>query len=355
MTRGTTTRSGRPALRAALAATALAVALGTVTATAASAVIPGTTPAGPTPRVEPNAREFALTALSLLPESVVYDEKTRSVYASSQNGGAITKLTYPQGQASVFLPPGVDAAGTPDMRTEAVGMALDTKRRLYVAGGKGGRLHVYDLDTRRSVAQFDTGLTGFLNDVTVNPANGDVYVTDSFQPTIYRFTAAQVAAGKGTPEKITISPEVTSLPVGSNPPKPFNANGLRFTPDNKYLLFDDLNDSALYRMTVPPAGRPAQRQITKVAVSGGSLGDADGLEFNGSTLYVADNGGERILNLALSADYTKATITKATTTPTFRTPTGMALVPNGQLIVANSRLFDPVAPPPFTVVGIPRP
>lgn len=228
-------------------------------------------------------------------------------------------------------------------------------------GGRRGRRrrsacrHVYSLDTRTSVADFDTGLTGFLNDVTVNPQNGDVYVTDSFQPTIYRFTAAQVAAGKGTPEKITISPEVAVSPVGSNPPKPFNANGIRFTPDNKYILFDDLNDAALYRMTVPPAGKPDQRQITKVAVTGGSLGDADSLEWGGKTLYVADNGGERILNLTLSQDYTTASIVKATTTPTFHTPTGMALAPGNQLLVANSRLFDPVAAPPSTVVGITRP
>jgi superoxide dismutase, Cu-Zn family len=256
-------------------------------------------------------------------------------------------VTYPQGQATVFTPPAVEG-------TEANGLALDNRNRIYVARGTNSRVDVYDLTTRQRVGRFTTPPGSFVNDLTVDRRTGDVYATDSFLPAIYRISGAQVAAGTGTPQTIPTAPEVTTAPVGTNPPKPFNANGIRFTPDGRYLLFDDLNDAALYRMTVPPANAPAQRQITRVAVTGGSLGDADGLEFDGRTLYVVDNGGERILNLSLSNDWTRATITKATTSPLYRTPTSAALTPDGRLLVSQAELFDTNGPP-YAVTSQPRP
>lgn len=332
--------------RALVAAAAAVLALGVGAGTAA-AVIPGTQPPGPTPQQARDVQEIPLTATSLLPESVAYDAKAQAFYASSENGGQITKGYLDGRAAEVFLPI------TPT-RNEAVGITLDRQRRLYVAGGKSGKLHVYDVDTKAEKATFDLGLlgAGYLNDVTVDE-QGCVYVTDSFLPRIYRWTPQQIAAGRGAPDVITTNPEVTTSPLGSNPPKPFNANGIRPTPDGKYLLFDDLNDAALYRMTIPPVGRPAERTITRVDVQGGSLGDADGLEFVGKQLYLADNGGERILKLATSKDYTTATIESATTSPAFHTPSGIAAIPGDRLLIANSRLFDPGLP--FTAVGIARP
>lgn len=185
--------------------------------------------------------------------------------------------------------------------------------------------------------------------------NGDLYATDSFRPAIYRLTKKQVEAGTGTPETIVVSPEVNGVGVNpQNPPKNFNVNGIRFTPDGKFIIFDDLNDSALFRMTVPPAGQPAKRQITKLVIEGGSLGDPDGLEFDGKDLLVVDNGGERLLEVELSRDYLRATIVSATTSPLFRTPSAASLTPDGRVLLSQFELFDPNGPPYF-VTSIPRP
>lgn len=331
---------------AAVVASGLALLLGT---TPAAGVIPGQQPPGPTPKVEQDVKEFVLPLTGVQPESVVYDEGTQSFYASSFLGGSITKVTYPEGRTSVFTPPGQGG------QIESDGLAVDGKGRLYVAGGVTGTINVYDLGTAERVASFSTPLgLRFTNDVVVAP-NGDVYATDSFRPAIFRVTAAQVDAGQGTPEQIDLSPEVNGTGINlANPPKPFNANGIRFTPDGKFILFDDLNDSALFRMTVPPVGQPAKREIRKLAIEGGSLGDPDGLEFDGKDLLVVDNGGERLLKVELSKDYLKAKIVSATTSPLFRTPTAAALTPDGRVLVSQAELFDTDGPP-YAVTSIPRP
>ncbi len=85
----------------------------------------------------------------------------------------------------------------------AVGLKI-RKGKLYVAGGATGLIKVYDLTTKALVASFDTGAGGFLNDLVVT-GNGDVFVTDSFRPTLWHVTAAQVAAGTGTPQALDVS------------------------------------------------------------------------------------------------------------------------------------------------------
>ena len=60
---------------------------------------------------------------------------------------------------------------------------------------------MYDLATKQAVATFDTGDGGFLNDLVVT-RRGDVFVTDSFRPTLWHVTAEQVAAGSGTPQDL---------------------------------------------------------------------------------------------------------------------------------------------------------
>jgi Cu-Zn family superoxide dismutase len=64
----------------------------------------------------------------------------------------------------------------------AIGLKV-ARGRLYVAGGATGNITVYDLASRRQVALFSTGAGGFLNDLAVT-ASGDVFVTDSFRPTL---------------------------------------------------------------------------------------------------------------------------------------------------------------------------
>jgi Cu-Zn family superoxide dismutase len=294
-------------------------------------------------RVEDDTREYIVGPPSNFPEGVVYDQKTKAFYGGSASDGTLYKQTLdapPDQPAETFLP-----AGVPDGRTEADGVNVDKEGRLYVAGGTTGTLFVYGIETRAPVARFDTGQGGFINDIAITKT-GDVYFTDSFRPCVWRVRAEDVDRGTGVPECFELAPEVTYQPG-------FNANGIRSTPDGKYLIFDDTNDGKLYRLT--PTDNPADREIREIRVSGGRTDNPDGLELQGHTLYVVDNQNELIVEVLLSGDYLEGKVRSNTTSPRFHTPTTISLV-GGRLLVSNAEFFDQSeAGPPYFVVSIPRP
>lgn len=274
------------------------------------------------------------------------------------------------GDAQVFMAPGFDGAGHPDpTRRQTHGFNVDQHDRLYIAGVTTGLLHVYQLPAGNKIAEFNTGPGGYINDVAISPSTGDVYFTDSMRPVIWRVTEQQVESGSGTPQAIPVAPEVDYGPSTRTNNK-LEVNGIRFTPGGKYVIFDDTNNGQLYRMTPPPAGQPAARQIVPITgVTPAQVGNADGLEFlNANTLYEVDNSStpdmtptsfdestERIVKLRLSDDYRTATVASVTTNPRFFTPTAAALAPGNRLLVNVAKFFRGPPGPPYYVLSIPRP
>jgi sugar lactone lactonase YvrE len=284
-----------------------------------------------------DVREYEVPASP--PEGVVYDQKTQAFYGGSVSDGLIYKGTLDDPTAEVFLPAGSDG------RNEAIGVNVDNEGRLYIAGGSSGTLYVYDIETKELIARFETGEGGFINDVAISKY-GDVYFTDSIRPFIYRVSEDQVEDGGGTPEAIPLTPEVDyeGFP---------NANGIRITPNGKYIIFADSNDGKLYRMV--PAEDPTDREISEIGGVRGQTDNPDGLELRGHTLYVVNNQDELIVEVRLSGDYLGGRVVGNTTTPEFHTPTTASLA-RGRLLVANAEFFDQSEPgPPFYVVSIPRP
>ena len=249
-------------------------------------------------RVAEDVREYEVPASP--PEGVVYDQKTQAFYGGSVSDGLIYKGTLDDPTAEVFLPPGSDG------RNEAIGVNVDNEGRLYIAGGSSGTLYVYDIETKELLARFETGEGGFINDVAISKY-GDVYFTDSIRPFIYRVSEEQVEAGGGTPEAIPLTPEVDYQGFP-------NANGIRITPDGKYVIFADTNDSKLYRMV--PSEVPTEREISEIGVRG-RTDNPDGLELRGRTLYVVNNQDELIVEVLLSGDYLGAGLLATRPPPSF--------------------------------------
>ena len=123
------------------------------------------------------------------PEGIAFDKDSGAFFVGSTGlnapaGGAIYRGTLDRKWVTEFIP------GAPGK--EAAGMKV-SRGKLYVAGGFSGTVSVYSIATRRLVASFENFGAGMLNDLVVT-RNGDVFVTDSFNPTLWHITAAQVAA-----------------------------------------------------------------------------------------------------------------------------------------------------------------
>jgi Cu-Zn family superoxide dismutase len=273
------------------------------------------------------------------PEGVGFDARDCSFYtAGSFARGEVYRGRLDQPGAELFLPPEAD-------RHSAFGIEVDAQRDLLlVVGGHTGVLYAYDLSEKKLHGRFETGPGGFLNEVTVAP-NGDVYVTDSSRPTLYRIKAADVAAGSGSPESIPLGPEVAYGPG-------FNANGVVVTPDGQHVIFTVTNSGKLYRVT-PGAGGGA-RQIKEIAIDRGPLTSADGLEIDGHTLFTVRNRDDLLVALTMSEDYASAKVTGERRDPLFKTPTSVALAPDGRLLVANAEYFNSDGAP-YYVLSVKRP
>ena len=294
------------------------------------------------PRYEEGTGENGTVAYEIpgaQPEGVGFDPRHCSFYtAGSFARGEIYRGRLDQPKAELFLPPETD-------RHSAFGIEVDAKRDLVlVIGGHTGVLYAYDLSDKKLRGRFDTGAGGFLNEVTVAP-NGDVYVTDSSRPILFRIKASDVVAGSGSPESIPLGPEVAYGPG-------FNANGVVVTPDGKHVIFCQTNTGKFYRLT-PGTGGSA-RQVKEIAIDRGAQTSADGLEIDGDTVFAVRNRDDTLVKLTMSDDYGSAAVTGERRDPLFRSPTAVSLAPDGRLLVANAEYFNSDGAP-YYVVNVKRP
>ena len=271
--------------------------------------------------------EYVLTENHGNPEGVAWDPGTQSFFTGTVADGTIYRGTLGDTSVDVWIP----GAGTP-----AVGMKVD-HGYLFVAGGPSGRITVYNIETRAIVRTFETGAGGFLNDLVVTQAG--IFVTDSFRPVIWHISWAQMAAGGGTPEAISVSPEI---PFTGG----FALNGIVAFNGGRELIVVHSTLGTLYRIDLTADGRTIT-QLDAPEVHG------DGLLVDQGMLIVVigDAGNGQLAFLALSGDHSSATSLGTLTDPTFQRPSTLARAHNTWLIV-NADFTT--STPPFTVSGIPR-
>ncbi|MDF2758223.1 MAG: hypothetical protein K0S99_855 [Thermomicrobiales bacterium] len=308
--------------------------------TAAQQAPPAATP------ITGGGRVFALPAGGGFPEGVAYDAATGDFYVGSTIDGTIYRGNVETGTVEVFLPGGTGRV--------AVGLALDENGRLFVAGGETGAVAVYDTATGQLLLEVANGLAPntFLNDIAISPG-GIAYITDSFNPLLYRVAATAIPPARGTPAPV---PTTDALEVFVDftttgfdlVQTGFNANGIAATPDGQYLLLAQTNTGALYRVDA------ATGETIQVDLGAGSLPGGDGLELDGETLYVVREG--QITTVTLGPDYTSGRVGASFSDPSFATPTTIARF-DGCLLVVNSQFAALPGQPqlPFTVSSVPLP
>ena len=287
---------------------------------------------------------YTLPGDKVFPEGVATHPKAPYYYAGSFADGTIYRGDLRRERATVFLPGGRHG------RTSALGLKVDRAGRLLVAGGATGTVWVYDALSGRLLHRF-TVTTGkgdkapFLNDLAV-AANGDVYITDSFRPEVYRISAAELASPKvdgklGSFRSLFFSP--IEYQDG------FNANGIVVTPDQRHLLITDYNNQALYRIELTKSLRVHRVDL------GGALPTGDGLLVRGDTLYVvasADGAANFVSVFQLSADHLKGKLVRKLTSPLLHAPSTAAFS-GSDLLVADFQYGATNPALPFSLVRVP--
>ncbi|GGN67799.1 hypothetical protein GCM10011610_04410 [Nocardia rhizosphaerihabitans] len=229
--------------------------------------------------------------------------------------------------------------------TQALGLQLDDRGRLFVAGGTGGDFRVIDAWTGATLAtyHFATGPQTFVNDIVLTPEGA--WVTDSFTPVLYHLPIGPDGA-LPPPDaviRIPLTGDIAYLPGA------FNANGIVRTPDGTALLIVQSATGHLFRVD-PTTGITSQ-----VDLGGESLTDGDGLLLQNTTLFAVQNRRNAIATIILNPAGTTGSVTRRITDPRFDVPATIAAY-GDRLYLPNAR-FD-TAPTPatsYSAVAVDRP
>lgn len=259
------------------------------------------------------------------PEGIAVGEDT-TFYVGSIPTGAIYRGDLQTGQGDVL----VDDPGR-----AAIGIDIDERERLFVAGGPTGQAFVYDGATGKALASYQLAPDAptFVNDVVVTQEAA--WFTDSSQPVLYRVPLG----GEGDVETVPLGGDYEHAPG-------FNANGIDATPDGRALVIVQSNLGRLYTVDA------ATGKASLIELSGGDVAFGDGILLDGKTLYVVQNRLNRIAVVALAPDLGSGTITSHLTHPDFDVPT--TLDEHGDRLYAVNARFgidDPDAAD-YTVVQL---
>jgi sugar lactone lactonase YvrE len=229
--------------------------------------------------------------------------------------------------------------------TQSVGLKLDGRGRLFVAGGAAGDARVVSAVTGEVLAsyQFATAPT-FVNDVVVTPRAA--WFTDSQNPASVLHKVPLGRRG-GLPSQ----DQVTSLPLTGDlvfQPGAFNLNGIDRTPDGSGLIVVQSVTGTLFKVD------PATGVTRAIDLGGESVPNGDGILLVGQTLYVVQNQLNTVAAVSLNRSGTRGRVVQRVTDPRFDVPTTVAVF-GRKLYLPNARFSTPPEPTTtYTANAIPR-
>lgn len=270
----------------------------------------------------PFPTEFALPN-GWQPEGIAIGGTT--AYFGSRADGSIYAADLRTGRGKVLA----KGPGTPSL-----GMKVDAKRRLWVAGGTGGDARVYDTRTGALLAKFQFATTDtFVNDVVLTEKSA--WFTDSRKAVLYEVP-------------LNLKPHRTLQLTGDLviTPGAVNLNGI-VTGLHGGLIVVQSNTGKLFRVDTGTG-----KSIT-INLNGQTLTNGDGLLREGRQLYVVQNRLNKVARYTLSRD--GATLAAERTDARFDVPTTVAAF-GKRLYLPNARFTTPPTPETtYNVVAVERP
>ncbi len=239
-------------------------------------------------------------------------------YVGSLADGSIYKGDLATGEGAVVVGP------TGPFST--VGIEVDQRNRIWVAGGPSGTGRVYDGDSGDLLAEFEftQPLQSFVNDVVVT--SKAAYFTDSgtannpdpgtfqFAGTPRLFVVPLGAAGDIDDDFDEVAVDAPDLAFP-------NLNGIETLPGGRSLVVAHTVGGVLFEVD-PSNGE------TEIIDIGVELQGADGLVRRGNVVYVVENGVGQISAVKLTAGGSKATVEAVYPVTGAETPTTAGLFGN---------------------------
>ena len=306
----------------------------------ANAQSPAAQPAG---SASAALERYDLPAEVTFPEGIAYDPAGGSIYTASALTGALTRVNVKTKAAEIVAPAGVLVPGGMAQTFPAVlGMKLDGRNRLWIAGGRSGRFLIVDAKTGKVLKQLDVPdpSKSLVNDVALIGTTG--YFTDTRVPTLWRIEATGDEIGRVEPWL-----DFTGTPLQYY--EGANLNGITATPDGQSLIVVQMGKGLLYRIDVKT------KTVSPIDTAGADLTGADGLVLDGRTLYVVRQTAVEIATVQLSSDLTKGTVTARLKDPLLAWP-ATAVTIGDRLLVVNTQFNvrnDKKETRPFTIVSVP--
>ncbi|ENY0908549.1 SMP-30/gluconolactonase/LRE family protein [Serratia nevei] len=295
--------------------------------------------------------DFSPDAAGAYPEGIAWNARAGAFLVSSLRGGQLG-LVYPDGRYRRF------STGSGLITTS--GMLVDAERnRVLVCNEDVGVSLNSASGTRNRVAQvlefnLDTGAlqqTYDLSSLSRGPtlandlaldAQGNIYVTDSFQPQIYKIDRATRQVSILVRSARLMPADAPAAAQGTQP----YLNGIVYHPDG-YLIAADYTRGLLWKVTLDNASAISEIRLPQ------RLKGPDGLRLkNAHELVIVQSfPGEKggmsgnVTLLASSDGWASAHLAAVATPPGLDGPTGAALR-DGEVWVVNSRyprLFADVA------------
>ena len=267
------------------------------------------------------------------------------IYVGSIPTGAVYRADITTGNGSVLVPSQAGRA--------AIGLKVDDRGRIFVAGGGTGMAFVYDAATGADLASYTLtpantdAVPTFINDVILSA--DAAWFTDSRKPVLYRvpLPADGSLAGQETVSTLPLSGDFL-LAAGVN-----NLNGIAST--GELLIVVQSNTGFLF--TVDPATGVSK----KIDLGAETVVNGDGILLEGQTLFVVQNRLNQVAVIDLAADFATGTVRTRITNPAFDVPTtltaaGASFYAEKSLYAVNARFGVEVTPETtYTVIRFNRP
>lgn len=248
------------------------------------------------PDPAPLQDRYELSSPDSFPEGVTFDPVERVFYATSLQGGSITRIAA-DGEENIFR--------AADGRARLAGAKVNAgERQLWVCAkfvdGLDDRVWVFDLGTAELVMEYlldELVSGGTCNDLALDAA-GVAYVTDTENPFLYRLDPQ---TGEG-------SILATDPMFEDNLGQGTGLNGIVVSPDETALIVSKFFPSQLFRVSLPDGDNVTPIALTGDAITttlSSPLGDVpvggDGLALLGGDLYAVSPSA--VSRVRLTEDY----------------------------------------------------